>query len=96
MKLLKEHTTKIKLKNSTKKRAACIALTALACTCLALARPYLVNKFAPETIATAAAKKQLPIYCVDTGTSKKIAISFDAAWGAGRLRRSYVLPFFAE
>lgn len=41
-----------------------------------------------RTACTAAAKvvantgKKLPIYCVDTGDDKKIAISFDAAWGA--------------
>lgn len=27
-------------------------------------------------------KRLLPIYCVDTGGEKKIALSFDAAWGA--------------
>jgi hypothetical protein len=87
--------TKNKLKKLTafftKKRVVCLAITTLACSCLALARPYLINAFAPETVATSAAKKQLPIYCVDTGTSKKIAISFDAAWGAGRLRSFFYL-----
>lgn len=32
-------------------------------------------------ILTAEAKKELPIYCVETD-EKKVAISFDAAWGA--------------
>lgn len=95
MKALTKYIAKDKLKKLpaffTKKRAACIALTALTCVGLALARPYLVNTFAPEAIATAATKKQLPIYCVDTGTSKKISISFDAAWGAGRLRRNFCI-----
>lgn len=29
--------------------------------------------------------KELPIYCVDT-EEKKVALSFDAAWGGGNLR----------
>lgn len=29
--------------------------------------------------------KELPIYCVDT-PGKKVALSFDAAWGGGNLR----------
>lgn len=35
---------------------------------------------APEGVLAAAAKRVLPIYCVDR-TDGKIAISFDAAWG---------------
>lgn len=35
-----------------------------------------------ETAAASAAKKELPIYCVDTQGKKQVAISFDAAWGA--------------
>ncbi len=50
--------------------------------CLCLARPYIMELIAPEAVATAATKKDLPIYCVDTGTAKKVSISFDAAWGA--------------
>ncbi|MCD8158298.1 MAG: hypothetical protein LUD77_05210 [Clostridiales bacterium] len=42
----------------------------------------------PKTAEVAAAKKALPIYCVDRGDNK-IAISFDAAWGAYRLRRNF-------
>lgn len=34
-----------------------------------------------KTAAVSAAKKKLPIYCVDRDDNK-IAISFDAAWGA--------------
>ena len=37
--------------------------------------------------AFAGNNKKLPIYCVDTN-EKKIAISFDAAWGKGQLRLS--------
>lgn len=34
-----------------------------------------------EAVTVAGAKRDLPVYCVDTGDEKKIAISFDAAWG---------------
>ena len=44
--------------------------------------------FYPQTVATlnpklgqGIAAKELPIYCVDKGEEKKIALSFDAAWG---------------
>ena len=47
-------------------------------------RPALISQFYPDASA-AAAKKMLPIYCVDTRGEKKVAVSFDAAWGAGRL-----------
>ncbi|MCC8015536.1 MAG: polysaccharide deacetylase family protein [Eubacterium sp.] len=40
-------------------------------------RPFMLSK----TAEVAAAKKALPIYCVDRDDNK-IAISFDAAWGA--------------
>lgn len=50
--------------------------------CAFAVRPYIVELIAPEALETAAATKKLPIYCVDTGVQKKIAISFDAAWGA--------------
>ncbi len=35
--------------------------------------------------AKANTNRKLPIYCVETD-KKKIAISFDAAWGKGQLR----------
>lgn len=35
-----------------------------------------------QSIATSAAKKKLPIYCVDTQGKPQLSISFDAAWGA--------------
>ena len=38
--------------------------------------------FTPSAKETTAAKKKLPIYCVDTQGKKQISISFDAAWGA--------------
>ncbi len=69
-------------KSITKKRAMFLCAAVLACAALTFARPYLIEIISPDTVATAAATKKLPIYCVDTGTSKKVAISFDAAWGA--------------
>ncbi|MCD7776968.1 MAG: hypothetical protein LUH47_00425 [Clostridiales bacterium] len=42
-------------------------------------KPLMLSKAA----SVAAAKKALPIYCVDRDDNK-IAISFDAAWGAVR------------
>ncbi len=41
-----------------------------------------------ESVPTSAAKKALPIYCVDTQGKKQVAISFDAAWGVGNVRRN--------
>ena len=38
------------------------------------------SKILNETIPTAGKAKKLPIYCVDT-EEKKVALSFDAAWG---------------
>ena len=40
----------------------------------------------PFAVSTAATERQLPIYCVDKGDEKVCAISFDAAWGKGRMR----------
>ena len=48
-----------------------------------LIRPAVQSLLYPAKPASAA-KKQLPIYCVDTRGEKKVAISFDAAWGEGR------------
>lgn len=51
--------------------------------CLALISVAYVRLFNQSTFvgAYAPSKKPLPIYNVDTGDEKKIAISFDAAWG---------------
>ena len=46
-------------------------------------RPMILEAFYGDTVSVAAAKKKLPIYCVET-PEKKVAISFDAAWGEGR------------
>ena len=40
---------------------------------------------APAAVTASAAARQLPIYCVDRD-QKVCAISFDAAWGDGRVR----------
>jgi hypothetical protein len=48
-------------------------------------------KHSAYSVATAAQNRKLPIYCVDTQGKKQVAISFDAAWGAGRLRRSFFI-----
>lgn len=36
-----------------------------------------------STLSVSGKAKKLPIYCVDT-EEKKVALSFDAAWGNGR------------
>ena len=53
-------------------------LAVLACVLAAAAMFYVVNY--PEAVSAAAAKRQLPIYCVQRD-QKMVAISFDAAWG---------------
>ena len=40
----------------------------------------------PASVTTAAAERQLPIYCVERDT-KVCSLSFDAAWGNAILRR---------
>lgn len=60
------------------------AILAILCFSLvSIFRPIVQNNM--DSIAVSAqpqpAKKNLPIYCVDTD-EKKVAISFDAAWGA--------------
>lgn len=46
------------------------------------AAPSIQEALYPEAVATSAAKRKLPIYCVDTQGKPQISISFDAAWGA--------------
>ncbi len=36
------------------------------------------------TVTNTGSKKDLPIFCVDTN-EKKVALSFDVAWGNGKL-----------
>ena len=42
----------------------------------------------PASVTTAAAERQLPIYCVARDTNV-CSLSFDAAWGNAVLRRRY-------
>lgn len=44
---------------------------------------------APAAVSASAATRQLPIYCVQR-TQKMCAISFDAAWGADRMRQKRI------
>ena len=55
-----------------------IAVSAAALALLIAATVWTVRK--PEIVAAIAPARQLPVYCVER-TDKKIAISFDAAWG---------------
>ena len=54
------------------------AASALALAVLIAATVWAVRK--PEAIAALSPTRELPVYCVER-TDKKIAISFDAAWG---------------
>ena len=63
---------------------AALCTTALFSLAAGVVRPKMQSVFYPDTAPTAAAKKQLPIYCVDTKGEKKVSVSFDAAWGEGR------------
>ncbi len=53
-------------------------LVAASCLLVALAMFYVVNH--PAIVGTAAAVRQLPIYCVQRD-QKIVSLSFDAAWG---------------
>lgn len=57
--------------------------------CLSLAAYQATN-----AVVTSAAygDRELPIYCVDT-TENKVALSFDAAWGAGRVMERMLFIF---
>lgn len=59
-------------------------MAALACVLAAGLMFAAVNS--PLTVGAAAAKRQLPIYCVQRD-QKMISISFDAAWGDDIIRR---------
>ena len=68
-----------------RKRIVLAALGAAAILSLTAAvRPKIQAIFYPDAAPVSAPKKQLPIYCVDTKGDKKVAVSFDAAWGEGR------------
>ncbi len=57
---------------------ACCLISAAACVFLTSA--FVVKKRTQETVAVASVSRSLPIYSVET-PEKKIAISFDCAWG---------------
>lgn len=58
-------------------------LTAAACLLVAAGMFYIVNH--PAIVGASATTRQLPIYCVRRD-QKVLSISFDAAWGDGRIR----------
>lgn len=60
--------------------------TTAGCLCIAAAMFWVVSH--PAAIGAAGAARQLPIYCVQVPEEeeKKVAISFDAAWGDVILR----------
>lgn len=65
-------------KQLTKWIAFILALISLLSPCLMVLS--LVSKQTSAQV-TPESKKQLPIYCVDTKGEKKVALTFDAAWG---------------
>ena len=54
-------------------------------TIFALLRGVLVTARANITVSNTVNGRELPIYCVET-QEPKIALTFDAAWGDGKLR----------
>ncbi|HIY20795.1 MAG TPA: hypothetical protein H9841_02700 [Candidatus Flavonifractor merdigallinarum] len=58
-------------------------LTVIACALAACAIFAVVNH--PVVVGASATTRQLPIYSVERD-QKMVSISFDAAWGDGRLR----------
>lgn len=59
-------------------------LAAAGCLAAAIAMCWLA--VSPQAVGAAATTRQLPIYCVQKDY-KVVAISFDAAWGDGRVRQ---------
>ena len=59
-------------------------VSAAACAAAAAGMFLLVSH--PNAVGAAAAQRELPIYAVET-EEKRVAISFDAAWGEVRMRR---------
>ena len=57
------------------------------CLSLLAAGAIFTAAWYPSAVSTAAAKRQLPIYCVETNGEKRCAISFDAAWGADNTQK---------
>ncbi len=66
-----------------KKKIIILAITSIVCIGLFSAYiPIIRSQIAQNYTMAASTNKKLPIYCVDTKGKPKIAISFDAAWGA--------------
>ncbi|PHV70999.1 deacetylase [Sporanaerobium hydrogeniformans] len=51
-------------------------------SCSLVSQGASIHGFYKSKIEVAEAKRLLPIYCVDTNGEKKVALTFDAAWGA--------------
>lgn len=69
----------------TKKKLALLSSVLVVCAAVAVTAGVWMGSQSEQDTAVAAAaetesSRKIPIYCVDT-TEKKIAISFDAAWG---------------
>ena len=60
------------------------ALSLAACAAAVCLMFYVINY--PAAVDASASQRQLPIYCVQRD-QKLVSVSFDAAWGDGRLRR---------
>ncbi len=58
-------------------------LAAIPVAMIAVAIFYVVNF--PAAVGVSGTTRELPIYCVERD-QKVVSISFDAAWGDGRLR----------
>lgn len=55
--------------------------------CIAAAAILFAAVYAPAAVTVGATQRQLPIYSVER-QDRKVSISFDAAWGDAKLRRS--------
>lgn len=53
--------------------------------CLAAAAVLFAAVYAPAAVTAGATQRQLPIYSVER-PDKRVAISFDAAWGDAKVR----------
>lgn len=61
-----------------------LSIVLIASLAVAYEQNHLSRNGSVSTSANQSTVKKLPIYCVDR-TDKKIALSFDAAWGNSRL-----------
>jgi len=59
-------------------------LAAVGCVAAALLMCWMAAS--PKVVGAASAQRQLPIYCVQKDY-KVVSLSFDAAWGAVRVRQ---------